>query len=588
MVKASTMVDVEVSAPASSTDSAVTFSNSDVLIVIPARGGSKGIPRKNVRLLDGRPLISYVIQASLEVGGTVVVSTDDTEIAQVSQLYGARVLMRPSDLADDTVPLDPVIVHAWRTAEAEYSTKFNWVATVQPTSPLVSAETIRRVLEKARLDALDCCITVSDARHLYWCERDGVPQPVYSERVNRQWLPPFWKETGAVIVSSRRQMETGQRVGGRIGLFPMPDWEALDIDSYDDWVVAEYRLRTPRVAFRVVGNERLGLGHVYRALTIASRMFNPSIDFFVDEGSDVARRLISERNYRVFTVKGDDEFVERVIQGGYTLVINDILDTDAGYIRALRSNDGRVVVNFEDLGPGAAEANLVINALYEYSTPLPNQRFGWQYACLRDEFLQAPMPRGVQDPPKTLLITFGGTDPADLSSRTLKAAARALEGCNASVIVVLGIGNPRADAVRKLAESLRQCFATLEVYTHVTRMSELMARADLAVTSNGRTIFELASLGVPMIAVSQNSREATHTFGRISGGVLDLGLESGVSEDRLASAISRVWKDHDLRTSMHARLLQFDLKRGVDRVIQCINGVYDEWRERARRFRTSL
>ena len=90
-----------------------------VLVVIPARGGSKGIPRKNIRLMAGKPLISYAIQNAVRsrYSPDVVVSTDDDEIAWVSKKFGAEVIMRPDNLASDQVTLDPVVFHAVEEAE---------------------------------------------------------------------------------------------------------------------------------------------------------------------------------------------------------------------------------------------------------------------------------------------------------------------------------------------------------------------------------------------------------------------------------------------------------------------------------------
>ncbi len=90
------------------------YKNHKILAVIPARGGSKGIPRKNIRLLAGKPLIAYSIQTALKSKyvDDVVVSTEDEEIAEISKNYGLEIVKRPMDLAKDDVPLDPVIFHA--------------------------------------------------------------------------------------------------------------------------------------------------------------------------------------------------------------------------------------------------------------------------------------------------------------------------------------------------------------------------------------------------------------------------------------------------------------------------------------------
>ncbi len=114
--------------------------------IITARGGSKGIPRKNIKLLGGKPLIAYTIEASKESGifDRIIVSTDDNEIAEVAKKYGAEVpFMRPAELAQDTTPTLPVLVHALEWLKSNEGYEPDAVAILQPTSPLRSSEHLR-------------------------------------------------------------------------------------------------------------------------------------------------------------------------------------------------------------------------------------------------------------------------------------------------------------------------------------------------------------------------------------------------------------------------------------------------------------
>lgn len=110
-----------------------------VLAVIPARGGSKGIPKKNIRLMDGKPLISYAIDTARKSRYVtdVFVTTDSMEIADVARGCGAQVIERGADLSADFVTLDPVVYHAKRQAEQRLGVVFDVVITMQPTSPLL-------------------------------------------------------------------------------------------------------------------------------------------------------------------------------------------------------------------------------------------------------------------------------------------------------------------------------------------------------------------------------------------------------------------------------------------------------------------
>lgn len=121
-----------------------------ILIVIPARSGSKGIPRKNIRFMNGRPLISYAIKTAKNSSylPDVYVSTNNTEIADISVMYGAKIIERSQSLAGDTVTLDPVIYDALIRCEKENNCIYDLIITMQPTSPLTSVQTLDAAIEK--------------------------------------------------------------------------------------------------------------------------------------------------------------------------------------------------------------------------------------------------------------------------------------------------------------------------------------------------------------------------------------------------------------------------------------------------------
>ena len=124
------------------------------LIVIPARGGSKGVPRKNLRLLAGRPLIHHCLQTALSVADcTTVVTTEDEEIITVAEQLGPHIIKRPAALSEDDITLDDVVVHAVSTAEDMLGLHFDKIITIQPTSPFVTTDTIRNAI--AALDDAD-------------------------------------------------------------------------------------------------------------------------------------------------------------------------------------------------------------------------------------------------------------------------------------------------------------------------------------------------------------------------------------------------------------------------------------------------
>lgn len=219
------------------------------LAVIPARGGSKGIPRKNLQPLGGKPLIVWTIEQALAVPDLVVtVSTEDDEIAEVSAAAGAEVIMRPVDLAQDTTPTEPVVVHAieqFTTTRAMPDA----VMLLQATSPVRLDDTLARALAQFRDTDVDSLVGVVPCPPFLWGSDAGraVPHWDWQHRRRRQDMGEDelrYRETGSLYVTAPAiYLEQGNRLGGRMGLFVMEDVEGVDIDTLADFQLAEDSLR---------------------------------------------------------------------------------------------------------------------------------------------------------------------------------------------------------------------------------------------------------------------------------------------------------------------------------------------------------
>ncbi len=551
----------------------------NVLAVVPARGGSKGIPRKNLRILAGKPLIWYIISAAKKAKRVdrVVVTTEDEEIALVARRFGAEVVHRPPELAGDAVPLDPVVDHAVREVEAS-GFKADIVLTLQPTSPLLKPESIDRAVEILARGEAETVISVIDRTHLYWTvDEEGRYKPLYKERLNRQYLPPLYQETGGIIGSMRRVVTAKSRIGSKLTLIELSRDEAVDIDSDLDWWVVEKLLQRRRIAFRVDGYREIGLGHVYRALTLAHRILDHEIFFVMDSRFPLGIRLVRDRNYRVVEFSGDP--VRALEELKPDLVINDVLDTEAEYVRALKER-GFFVVNFEDLGPGALEADVVINALYSDPLPKPHHYYGPDYVCLREEFYSA-QPRTLRRKVTRVLVTFGGTDPGNLTAKALRALDK-VRG-DFDVTCVLGLGFSHAEELEKLLATLKR---KVTVRRNIRSMSEEIRRADLAITSAGRTVYEMAALGTPTVVMAQNEREMRHLFANAEHGVANLGLGVQVSVEELIGKLQELVDDYEVRREMRERMLAVNLRSSVENVLRVIFETFEKWQtENARKER---
>lgn len=220
------------------------------LYIIPARGGSKGIPRKNIKPLCGRPLIAYSIDAALEAGASprsIILSTDDAEIAETGRRLGLDVdYMRPAELATDTAGSREVILDAMDWADRR-GIAYDCVVLLQPTSPMRTAADIKAALDLYTPDT-DMVVSVKEAsaNPYYNCfETDPESGYLHISKgdgllTRRQDAPPAWEYNGAVYVinpQSIRNMPLGafkKRVPS-----VMPAERSVDLDTPTDWLVAE-------------------------------------------------------------------------------------------------------------------------------------------------------------------------------------------------------------------------------------------------------------------------------------------------------------------------------------------------------------
>lgn len=225
-----------------------------VLGIITARGGSKSIPRKNVKLVAGKPLIAWTIQAALDSHSLnrVIVSTDDAEIEQVSRAWGAEVpFLRPAELAQDTSPHMDVIIHATEWLETHENYCPDYIVLLQPTSPLRTAQDIDAAVALALQKDADCVISVSESpAHPYLNKRiteDGkLVDFVYTPEgyLPRQSFPPAYFVNGAIYLA-RRDVLLRERNWYTDNTYPhvMSPENSLDVDTPWDLHLADLVLR---------------------------------------------------------------------------------------------------------------------------------------------------------------------------------------------------------------------------------------------------------------------------------------------------------------------------------------------------------
>ncbi len=219
--------------------------------VIPARGGSKSIPRKNIAMLGGRPLLAYTIEAAQgsRLLTDYLVSSEDEEILQVARQYGAPTpFVRPAELASDEAPSLPVVQHALREMERLKGVVYDIVVLLQPTTPFRLPQDIDAAVEKLIATQADSVISVCDvgayhpARMRWIIDDQLVELPIREERElqRRQDLPPVYIRNGAIYAVRREVVMLQNSMVGKISRpYIMPEERSVNIDSKLDFLLAE-------------------------------------------------------------------------------------------------------------------------------------------------------------------------------------------------------------------------------------------------------------------------------------------------------------------------------------------------------------
>ena len=533
-----------------------------ILAVIPARAGSWGIPNKNIRIVGGYPLIYYSIKNAVtsKYITDVVVTTDSPEIRIIAtQMKDVQCHIRSKELCKDDVTLDAVVYDAIPEGGWDY------IITMQPTSPTLRRETLDAAIEKAILSNVDTLISVVNRPHLSWRDSyDGLgKKPNYTERLNRQYLPSEYFETGAFVISKYSVVSEATRLGKTIDVFEIPEDESIDIDTFEDLLCVETVLKRDKVAIYVNGNNGRGIGHIYRALEVADEFYvRPDIYYDINQ---TERHVFGESTHNIIGIDGITELFDICKEKQYTIFINDILYTSIDYMIGLRNVlPNARIINFEDEGEGSVKADLVINALLS-EADYPHIYAGEKYYIASKTFLfYNPIP--IRENVRRIFICFGGADPRNYADRLLKMISKD-EYKEYEFVIALGKAKENVDELMQY-----NSMNNIEVLFDVKNMPEVMSSCDIAMSSRGRTSYELAILGIPTIAVSENEREKSHAFACNENGFTYIGMNPNdeIIENNLRMYLNL---SPESRKRYQDILLSHDLRNGRKHVMGLINNL---------------
>lgn len=220
----------------------------DILAIIPARGGSKGVPLKNIWPIIGKPLLAYTIEQAQQSSkiNRIVVSTDNAEIAAVAEQNGAQVVERPLDLSGDAATSESALLHALDYLEASEGYMPDLVVFLQCTSPIRRHGDIDGAITAFMEDNADSLLSVVPFHLFVWTTLDGRVQSLdydYRHRPRRQERQPEFLENGSIYIFKPWVLRRFQnRLGGKIAIYEMDEWSSIDINSPRDLELCEWVL----------------------------------------------------------------------------------------------------------------------------------------------------------------------------------------------------------------------------------------------------------------------------------------------------------------------------------------------------------
>jgi UDP-2,4-diacetamido-2,4,6-trideoxy-beta-L-altropyranose hydrolase len=326
------------------------------------------------------------------------------------------------------------------------------------------------------------------------------------------------------------------------------------------------------VLFRADGNKKLGLGHIVRCLALADELVdnNPNLEVLFITKYEEGKKIINEKNYAV--IDTNDEISQiRKFASEDTLLITDFLDTDNQYISKIKKIAGLRVISIDNNTKlKRIDADIVINAnVFDEGEKkiIGSTRYflGPRYMLLRKEFEDAhKQEKKIKDKVETILVMFGGTDPGGY---TIKVAD-ALKNNRVHINLILGPGFSYSD---KLNEVLSKTDGKFDLLVNPKNIMEIMKNADMAITAAGIALYELATLGIPSIAIPQaKHQEAIAKAFEKSGACINLGVSP---DSKLISESTMMLMENELlREQLSENAKIFVDGKGIERVIKLIDG----------------
>ena len=549
------------------------------LILIIARKGSKdNISRQNLRLVNEKPLIHYIINTAKKCkSADIFVSTESEELHEIALLNNVNVIKRPESLIGDSTTIEELSLHALAELK-KTNNNYKKCLITHPKFPLITVKTINKFFSSlSKQKKIIFGFTSNNENHF---------QKINLK--NHQMLP--LKLDTFEIVKQEKIVAFDCEYVSKHNHFPtinygikIPESEFLELNNYHAFGTFEKILKRKRILVRVHGSKKIGLGHVYNMLTILNHLRNEDLLIVMDKKSNLGSIKFKENLYNIKYFSNESELIKIISRFKPHIIFNDILDTSSNYMKKLKIFHS-LLVNFEDLGDGRKYADLVFNPIFNTASKnfqilnnshkkLKNEFFGSDYACVRDEFRMWKR-KSLRKKVENVLISFGGADPYNHTKRVLSIFDNP-KYLSLNITIILGLGFSGKIKLQYLIKKMTNDGFKINVVEKSDFLAKHIRNADFAIISNGRTVFEVGALNVPIIAVSVKSIEQNHSFVVDAKVGYHVNFYKKIDNKLMLKRINQMMS-FKTRQNFIQNLEKINLLEGVDRVINKIMLEYEK------------
>lgn len=500
---------------------------SKCIAIIPARGASKRIPRKNIKSFNGKPLISYSIEIAIKSNlfDRVIVSTDDEEIKRIAIAYGAEVpFLRPKELSDDFTGTQEVINDVVNRLALK-NERYDYVCTIYATAPFLNVKYLKEAFDMLKK---------SDAKNAFSCT--SMPYPIQRtfKIDDRNRCEMFWPENfskrsqdleeayqdAGQFYFEKLNHNSNEIIFGKDSIpIILPRYLVQDIDTLEDWKEAEIKFELLKqrnslnILFLVDSSSKIGTGHIMRSLVLANSYRDSNIIFACQKLDGNINHKVKEASYHLEEVNSIDihEINKLINKHNIEKIVIDNYGINYDYERKLKKENKDIQIMCFDDTYERHYCDILLNHNIcanenRYRKLLPKKcelRCGKEYTLLREEFyLEKSKKKAIYKKGSILniFIMFGGADIANLNKKVLKVLSKYN---NIKVNIITTTANKKLNGLKDYCHNKKW----VKLHINSANVAKLIRKSHFAIVTPSVILNEIFFMNVPFIAIKVASNQ---------------------------------------------------------------------------------